>query len=262
MSEITNSIINLQPGIYILRHSKESVAPLSISRAPSPSPDRGIIEILATPNTKGSVLRDGSDCIVMHIIEAPVNILVTAYLANANETKPTLKIDRISLDSESVTATNTSVSKSEQIKISDKGLSIIGHIESKGDLLSDGGQCLGDPSSNLRLEGFQVMWPDRPKGIDISYNVTLEGMQPNPVVNSGQFCGTRQQALRIVEVIFQLTGPKAKQFELVGSAYFSGGFKLSIKSGMALSGPSGLEHLIALSLSVNKITASKKIKVL
>lgn len=259
MSEITSSIINLEPGIYILRHSKESAAPLSVSRAPSPSPDRGVIEILATPNTQGAVLRDGSDCIVMHIIEAPVNILVTAYLAKANETKPALKIDRISLDSESSTAINTAVSASKAIEISSKGLSLIGHIENMGDVLSHEGQCLGEPSSNLRLEGFQVMWPDRPEGIDIAYNVTLEGMQPNPIVNSGQFCGTRQQALRIVEVMFQLTGPKAKQFQLIGSAYFSGGFELPITSGMALSGPSGLEHLIALNLSVKKLTSSKKV---
>ena len=49
MSEIKSSIVTLQPGMYILRHSKDSIAPLSISRAPSQSGHAGKIESLSTP---------------------------------------------------------------------------------------------------------------------------------------------------------------------------------------------------------------------
>ena len=259
MSEIKSSIVTLQPGMFILRHSKDGLAPLSISRAPSQSLPTGKIESLSTPKTQGAMLYDGSDCIVMHISEASVNLLVTAYLAQADDPVPSLRIDQIGLDVESP---QLQVSKllamDAPIEISDKGLSIIGHIERTGEVVASANQCLGDPTSNLRLEGFQVMWPDRPEGVDLAYSVSLEGIGSTPIVNSGNFCGTRQEARRITEIMFALIGPQAKQFELKGTAYFSGGFQMSLLSGMALSGPSGLEHLIAINLSINPATPKEK----
>ena len=259
MSEIKSSIVTLQPGMYILRHSKDSIAPLSISRAPSQSGHAGKIESLSTPKTQGTILYDGSDCIVMHISEASVNLLVTAYLALADDPAPLLRIDQIGLDVETPQMqVSKSLTEGAPIKINDKGLSIIGHIERTGEVVAGANQCLGDPTSNLRLEGFQVMWPDRPEGLDLAYSVTLEGIGPTPIVNSGNFCGTRHEARRITELMFALIGPQAKQFELKGTAYFSGGFQMSLLSGMALSGPSGLEHLIAINLSINPASPKKK----
>jgi len=259
MSEIKNSIVTLQPGVYIFRHSKDVLAPLSISRAPSQSVDAGKIESLSTPKTQGEVLYDGSDCIVMRISEASVNLLVTAYLAQASDPVPSLKIDQIVLDSESSQIQiPTSKTPGPVIEINDKGLSIIGHIELTGNVVACANQWLGDPKGNLRLEGFQVMWPDRPEGVDLAYSVSLEGLGSTPIVNSGNFCGKRHEARRITELMFALIGPQAKQFELKGAAYFSGGFQMSLLSGMALSGPSGLEHLVAINLSINPASQPQK----
>lgn len=241
---ITNSLVILQPGMYILRHPKGGLPPLSVSRAPGSPACNGKLEILSTPMTYGTVLRGGSDCIVMLVLEAPVELLVTAYPTKAGAVVPAIKIDQIGLDSEAAPSSETG----KQIAISGKGLSIIGHIERTGDAVASEGECLGDASGNLRLEGFQIMWPDRPEGIDLAYNVVLEGVGATPPVNTGKFCGTKNEARRITEVTFTLHGSLAKQFQLEGSVYFSGGFQTPVSSGMPLSGPSGLEHLTSISL--------------
>ena len=251
--EIKNSIVTLQPGMYILRHPKGGAAPLSVSRAPDSGASGGKLATIATQKTNGTVLRDGADCIVMHITEAPVDILVTAFLPDARAATPALKIDQIGLDAEAAppifAAPAASTPRTGNIEISDKGISIIGHIERTGDVLAGEGQRVGQPASDLRLEGFQVMWPDRPEGVDLAYSVALEGIGVTPIVSTGTFCGSKGEARRITEVTFALIGSGADKFSLEGTAYFSGGFQVPVSSGMALSGPSGLEHLTALVLS-------------
>jgi hypothetical protein len=231
--------------MYILRHPKGGLPPLSVSRAPGSPACNGKLQTLSTPRTHGTVLRDGSDCIVMLVFEAPVELLVTAFPTTAGAAVPAIKIDQIGLDAE---PTLPAAARGKQIAINGNGLSIIGHIERRGDAVAGEGECLGDASSNLRLEGFQVMWPDRPEGVDLAYSVVLEGVGATPVVNAGSFCGTKNEARRITEVTFSLHGPQSKQFQLEGNAYFSGGFQIPIASGMPLSGPSGLEHLTSLKL--------------
>ena len=254
--EIVSSIVVLQPGMYILRHPKAGLPPLTVARAPGSASSTGKIEIIATQKTHNTILRDGADCIVMHVMHAPVELLVTAYISSAGAVVPSLKVDQIGLDPEPIQsmamtpAVTAPVKAINQVEISGKGISIIGHIELGGDLVAGEGQRLGDPARNLRLEGFQVMWPDRPEGVDLAYGIEIEGIGTKPVVSSGKFCGSRGEARRITEVTFALTGPKAVQFRLDGVAYFSGGFQVAVASGIALSGPSGMEHLTSLSLRV------------
>jgi hypothetical protein len=59
-------------------------------------------------------------------------------------------------------------------------------------------------------------------------------------------------------VSFALVGPQADEFQLEGTAYFSGGFQVPVTSGLPASGPSGLEHLTALSLRAVKASPAPK----
>ena len=249
--EISNSIILMQPGIYILRHPKGASTPISVCRAPgiANSPHSGNIEVLSTPGTQGTVLRDGADCIVMQISGASVELLISA-MVNAGELVPTLRIDQIALDSLPV--------EPGPLVVAPVGISIVGHVEMKGDLVANSGETLGDPASSRRVEGFQVMWPDRPDGVDLAYGIAVEGVGAMPMTKTGNFCGTRGEAKRITEVTFALIGPNADKFQLDGAAHFSGGFALPVASGMPLGGPSGVEHLTALSLKAVPRQAGKK----
>lgn len=253
---IKNSVIRLQPGIHILRHPKGG-APLTVSRAIGNAICSGEIEVLSTAKTHGTILRDGSDCIVLLVKHAPVEMLVTAYLSSAEAVMPALRVDMVGLDPEGSTAAAPAMeAKQAPFKISETGVSLIGHIENVGDVAVSDGVLLGDPSKQFRLEGFQVMWPNKPAKVDISCQVSVEGVGELPSVNVGNFCGTRGEARRITEVNFSLVGADAAKFQLLGAAHFSGGFQVPISSGLTLSGPSGFEHLAGLSLQV--VAASKK----
>jgi hypothetical protein len=189
-------------------------------------------------------------------------------MAQASGAAPALRIDKIGLDEPgqpdsaapafpaAIPATvprpavAASAPASQPIRISNEGVSLIGHIERVGDAVASEGQYLGDPASGLRLEGFQAMWPDHPKDVDLAYSVTLEGLGSTQTVTTGQFCGSKGESRRVTEVTFTLVGANAHKFELDGVAHFSGGFSVPITSGLPASGPSGLEHLTALKLSV------------
>lgn len=240
--ELANSIVTLQPGMYILRHPKGELPPLSVSRAAGAETSNGTIQALYTPKTNGAILRDGSDCIVVHISNGPVDLLVTAYLPHKGAVVPAIKIDQVALDPEGGAI--------KPITVAPKGMSLIGHVERTGDLVASEGERLGDPGSNLRLEGFQVMWPDRPDKVDLTYGVSVEGLGATPPVNSGSFCGTRNQGRRIVGATFGLAGEEADRYRLEGTAYFSGGYEMDVGAGVPLSGPSGVEHLTALKIRV------------
>ncbi|UOD29583.1 hypothetical protein INH39_30050 [Massilia violaceinigra] len=253
--------------MYILRHPKQGMAPLSIARAPGASGE-GKMETLGTPNTHHTILRDGSDCIVVHISEGPVSLLVTAFLEQQGDPVPALRVDQIGLDRPGASAPPALAQPARRsapppsaraivaappapggMQIGASGITLIGHVEREGDVVAAPGELLGDPHSLLRLEGFQVMWPDRPEGVDLAYNIVVEGGGALPMVKSGKFCGTRGEARRIIAVTFALIGPQASQWRLDGTAYFSGGYQVPLQSAVPLSGPSGLEHLTAVNLS-------------
>lgn len=242
--EISTSLILMQPGMYIMRHPKNNSAALSVSRGPNGS---GKMEVLGTPGTDGAVLRNGADCLAVLITGGPVELLVAGFMTQAG-VAPAVKIDQIALDSSNTPAV---------IEVPATGISIVGHLEKKGDVVAVSGQTLGDPQSANRLEGFQIMWPDHPEGVDLAYSISVEGVGAMPLVKSGNFCGTRGEARRITEVTFALIGPNAAKFQLEGSAYFSGGFALPVASGLPLGGPSGVEHLTALNLRAAPKVAGK-----
>ncbi|MGZ3183716.1 MAG: hypothetical protein ACXU8N_14860 [Telluria sp.] len=214
------------------------------------------LEVMGTPGTHNSLLRHGADCLVLHVAGGPVELLVSAYLAYAGAPVPALRVDEIGLDSAPAGGPALAAPAGPApLTVPANGVSVVAHLERKGDAVAHNGAVLGDPASNLRLEGFQVMWPDKPDGVDIAYNIAVEGAGALPAVKTGKFCGTRGQARRITEVTFALIGPAASQYTLEGTAFFSGGFRVPVASGHALGGPSGLEHLTALSLNVKPAAA-------
>lgn len=240
---------------------------MTVSRAPGNPEHNGRIEAIWTKGTMGATLRDGSDCIVMHVQDAAAELLVSAFVAQAGAAAPALRIDKIGLDEPDLQAAPSAPAASfapaaaptavpaprpadQPIRISNEGVSLIGHIERVGDAVASEGQYLGDPASGLRVEGFQAMWPNHPKEVDLAYSVTLEGLGATQTVTTGQFCGSKGESRRVTEVTFTLVGANAHKFELEGVAHFSGGFSVPITSGLPASGPSGLEHLTALKLGV------------
>lgn len=207
------------------------------------------MESLATPGTQGSLLRAASDCIVLRISGGPIEFLVTAFLAREDEPVPALRVDRIDLEGAiGVDAAPTEAAQKPFV-ISPHGLSIIAHVDGRGDVLAGDGEVLGQPAGMQAITGLQLMWPDRPAGVDVAYTVTLEGYAGLPTVRTGNFCGARDKGLRMNGLCIELVGEHAAQFRMDGVAFFTGGFQVGFGGG-AVSGPSGFEHLVALSLKI------------
>lgn len=244
--QVLTSVINLPAGLYVLRHPGQGMPPLTVSRTPG---SNARIETLLTNNVSGMVLKDGADCIVMHALDS-VELLIAAFAAKGVAVVPAVKLDRIALESRETVPAKASVD-TPKLVIKDKGISIVGHVERKGDVVAAEGEVFGNPALNHRVEGFQVMWPDRPTGVDLVYGVTVEGVGALPPKSSGNFIGTRREAKRITEASFALIGASAKRYQLNGTAYFSGGFQVPVSAGAQLSGPTGLEHLTGLTLTVS-----------
>ncbi len=258
--EMQHTTLTLQPGIYILRHPGNGMAPMSIGRAYGGDSCDGRVEAMFTPGTHGTLLRTGADCIVLQLFNAPVALLVTAYLERTGDPTPALRVDQIGLAPASPTspARSGNTAQERTIEIPPEGISVIGHIERMGDVVAMHSQQLGEPSTGLRLEGFQVMWPDKPEGVELVYSVSIEGHGTTAPAKTGNFVGTRGEGRRITEVNFSLVGKNADVFTLDGDAWFSGGFQVPIGAGESLSGPSGLEHLSALRINVRAGKAQKK----
>jgi hypothetical protein len=242
---ISTSVILLQPGMYILRHPGAGMPALSVATTPNST---GKIDTLIADPGHGMTLKDNTDCIVMRVGDAPAELLIAAFSADAADAAitPTIKIDRIAL----LPLPDQIASPVIGSAARQNAFSILGHVERQGDVVVQDGELLGNPAANLRLEGIQVIWADKPEGVDLAYGVLVEGGAAVQVERTGGFTGTRREGRRIVEATFALIGPNASNYGLEGNAYFSGGFQLPVKSGVPLAGPSGLEHLSGLTLRV------------
>lgn len=256
---ITNTILTLKPGLHILRYPKGETATFVIARAPG---GNGQMQTLSTPATRGNLLQNGADCIVILVSDAEIDLMINAILPEGQTETPRLRVDQVGLDEVPVPSlSNFPIAPSAQIvfEVSPSGLSLIGHIETKGDVLAQASAILGDADAKLRVEGFQIVWPDKPSDVELSYSAGIEGLGLLPTVAVGTFCGTRGEARRINEVVFSLNGEGASGLELHGTAYFSGGFKMPIANNMRISGPSGFEHLVALQVNVSAATPAATI---
>ncbi len=293
--------------MYILRHPGDAGALFIIGRGPGVMASSGKLETLGTPGTENTRLANANDCIIVHVYDGDVELLITVCQPEATFKAPRLRLDKIALG---VAANQTNSGKSsptlpsladfagksyrsqhishqqpqhtgsappqyfgaenalgsvlrhvenisstlaatEPFSVSASGITLIGHIESLGDKLAMPGEILsGEAGKDLRLEGFQLNWPDIPDGLQLTYSVRLEGVQNELKANLGEFCGTRGQARRIVALSFNLTGLHAHQYQIKGYANFSGGFRVPLGFGVKLGGPSGFEHLTGLQIDI------------
>src|SRR5690606_30589006 len=128
-------------------------------------------------------------------------------------------------------------------------LNFEGHIERRGDVAAQGG-WLGNPEGNARLEGFAVNWPNKPQGVDLAYSCKVAGQGKQPAVLSGKFAGTRRKAAGIQAITFGLVGPEQKAYQLSGHVVFAGSPPQAIVNGKELSGATGFENLVAISVSI------------
>jgi hypothetical protein len=258
--KITSRVTLLEPGMYIFRYASQPIAERSVFIALQQAPlGKGVIDFFPGEGVNKNMLTKLGDCIIGRVKSGVATVLITEYyLADVDVDPVDLRIDRI--DTSAAIMRNFLPSKPapEAVAFSKTApanavLKLTGHLQETGEIcVTD--QCLGEENSTNRLEGFSIVWENKPEGIDLVYTSTIAGAGPSQKVLSGSFTGARAKGASLVAVGFGLTGPERNAYELTGYAAFAGGAKQTIVPEQMLFGPSGSEPLVALQISITPKT--------
>jgi len=137
-----------------------------------------------------------------------------------------------------------------------------GHVAGRGDIEVPADEWLAGPAVPARIEGIAIEWPSKPHNLDIRYSAIgpRSNAAATPLVGLGGFTGTRGRALPVLGVNIELSGSGTSNVQLVAEALFLGSPIMQAKGErVILSGPSGLEPLIGLKLTLEPRQTSEAI---
>lgn len=132
-------------------------------------------------------------------------------------------------------------------------VSMTGHVEVLGDVEVGKAQWLGDPNAKVRLEGFSVLWPQRPYGVDIAYKCVVASLGESTPSLTGGFAGTRRRAMPIRSVHFEIVGERTEHYKIIVHAAFAKRGIVTSSSAEVLTGLGDTDYLTAIKLEVSEI---------
>jgi hypothetical protein len=143
------------------------------------------------------------------------------------------------------------------------GFRVLGHVAGIGDVFADPEEWIGGPMAPSRIEGFALQWPQIPRDVGLRYSVRVGGQRPattEPVM-AGGFAGTRGRALPLLGATLEISGPGARDHQLVVDAIFLGSPQMRVTGQRAvLAGPSGREPLVGLRVGIEAINQPKPVR--
>lgn len=258
--KILSRIAVLEPGLYIFRYVADSASQSCVSLHQAPL-GRGSVDFFPGEGVTRNTLSATGDCVIARVKSATSSVLIVEYHPTSAETGSIdLQIERIETapkpsHSQTVTSNNVLSPDDQPSACTGMPLTLLGHVERRGDVTVSEGQWLGDPQGNQRIEGFCVTGNELPDGLLLAYSCRSAKEAVSHTGLTGQFVGTRRQALPITAAGFALSGPKANDFTLEGQLVFAGQEPVALLPGKELSGPTGHEHLVALRLTVRSKAA-------
>lgn len=134
-------------------------------------------------------------------------------------------------------------------------LALRGHVAHRGDVAAKPGQWLCGPDAPGLIEGFSVLWSERPAALDLAIGCSVKrpGAAPEvlPPQRGDVFFGTRGRATAIVGLGLSLDGPGARGFEIACTALFLNAPAIERRGrAIALEGPEGTAPLVGLKLAL------------
>lgn len=241
-------------GLFVLRYSASAGGLRAPAVAVESEPHSGVT-ILSENNAARTMLHAPGDAVVVHALrDAHIRISVLPRTA-ASSTDAQLVLERVScsVPAEAVFEEKTPVVAPASLATGE--LSVLAHVSRRGDVTAQAGQWVCGPDAPLAIEGLELVWPDKPEGVDIltAAVINMRGRRVQPPAKIGQFVGTRQKAAPIVGLTLNLTGALAHRYVLQVEALFLGGSLVS-RTGVfvELAGDTGFEPLVGLKLSVSE----------
>ncbi|WP_236522569.1 hypothetical protein, partial [Pseudomonas syringae] len=198
--------------MYIFRYASQPPAnkPVCIALQQAPL-GKGSIDFFPAEGVSKNMLTRLGDTIVARVKGGTTTILITEYhMFDATIDPIDLRIDRI--DTSPAIMRNFAIVTAAEPSVGivstpmPVALKLVAHLQGAGDVESTEGWA-GEPEGTRRLEGFSVVWADKPAGVVLVYTSTVAGSGPSPNVATGAFTGTRGKSLPLVSAGFSLVGP-------------------------------------------------------
>jgi hypothetical protein len=247
-------VLTLTPGLYLFQYdSPVSPAVLPVAMlAQVPLPASGRIAFLSQAAGTQPVLRKPGERRIACVEDGEVQVALTLFVpADAADPGVQILVDRLGAAPPLPAGPDSSAPELLPVSLN-------GHIELQGDVTGRVGGWIGNPADRRRVEGFSMLWPERPEGVDICYSCTVAGFGRSPVALSGSFVGTRRRAAPILGISVALVGDKADQYDLKVQAAYRGCGVREGGAGSEVSGPSGTEPLVGLRVLVAPAAAASK----
>jgi len=235
--------ISLQPGLYVFTYVRSltpNSSPVTVF-SKRPHFGSGTMSCLYSNEKLDGQLSSPGECVVIRVGQNSIQMQVSIYDDQYSSPDVEFKIDTLFQNNAIPHQAKRSVSPvgkkletledlqkevakikhSRTPKIQNIPLTLSGHVELKGDITKKAGKWLGSAKSSNRIEAFAIHWPDRPKGVNLTYSCTVQNLGKFPPVKCGETVGTKQRALPITAFSISLSGKKSKNYSIkIQAAFF------------------------------------------
>ncbi len=253
--------LRVSKGLFVLRY----VSSKANSGAPSVSvvakPGSGVDVITQDGSGSGFLNGVGEAIVVRASRDSFIHVNVMPLRPGASQDAH-LQLERISSSPAGVEGGDAEhdafVAPSYLASVSPK-LEIVAHVAMRGDMAVAAGEWLCGPKLPMAIEGLRLNWLNKPATADIITTGTIlsRGKMDLPAAATGSFIGTRGKSTPLVGLNLTIVGPRADDFTLTCEALFLGSSLYSQQGGsIDVCGPTGLEPLVGLRLSLNSVAES------
>lgn len=180
--KILSRIAVLEPGLYIFRYVADSASQSCVSLHQAPL-GRGSVDFFPGEGVTRNTLSATGDCVIARVKSATSSVLIVEYHPTSAETGSIdLQIERIETapkpsHSQTVTSNNVLSPDDQPSACTGMPLTLLGHVERRGDVTVSEGQWLGDPQGNQRIEGFCVTGNELPDGLLLALELRAAGYE-------------------------------------------------------------------------------------
>lgn len=242
---------DVQRGLFLIKYeSSENAQKPPIVRI---SPDDGSessIELILPPDAESAVLWSPGASLAARAVQNARLRLVVSASEPGGSTAARVQIHVLDLDP----AGKRQQDYSAPLDLS--GFRVLGHVAGRGDVLADAETWIAGPLAPSRIEGFAIQWPEKVPDVILRYSVTVGGPRPSmsPLLDAGNFAGTRGRALPLIGATLEISGAAAQGNQLIVDLVFLGSPQMrTAGQRVVLSGPTGREPLVGLRIRIEAI---------
>ncbi|WP_288404814.1 cell wall-binding repeat 2 family protein [uncultured Pseudomonas sp.] len=248
-------LLTLEPGMYILRYASPDSAeePCLISLQPAPI-GKSSVDFFPGETVVRNTLSRLGDTLIVRVKNGAGTLLITEYQrADLPVRKVDLRVDRINTSVDIIRPEQqqapvvASQALESAARVERHGspllLELLGHVQAQGDITAY--EWVGNTDQEARLEGFAIVWPNKPQGVDIAYSCKVADVL-QPAVLSGNFSGSRGKRAPITAVAMALVGPRRAEYVLDAQAVFAGCDPQDLVDGQEVTAQQGQAKLVAL----------------